>query len=109
MISLMALHGSLRDSPSNGSKQSFRSIPMCTNPLQPAMAGSASRWINSDFLRSRPNVHPKFLQSNIAAIGQLKSVLDFFVLFSKKGSHVVRGGDQIKTARGAGNSEKDLT
>jgi hypothetical protein len=73
------------------------------------MAGSASWWINPDFLRSRPNVHPKFLHSNITAIDQLKSVLDFFVLLNKKGSHVVRGGDQIKAARGAGNSEKDLT
>jgi hypothetical protein len=73
------------------------------------MEGSASRWINPDFLSNRPNVHPKFLHSNIAAIDQLKSVPDFFVLLSKKGSHVVGGGDQIKMARGLGNPEKDLT
>jgi hypothetical protein len=105
----MTLHRSLRDSPSKRSKKSFRSIPMCTNPLQPDMAGSSNRWINRDFLCGRPNVHPKVLNSYMAAIHQLKSVLDFFVLLSKKGSRVVGGSDQIKTARRAGNAKKDLT
>jgi hypothetical protein len=71
-------------------------VPLHSNTYEsnPVRDGGFCQSVDqSDFLRSRPNVHPKFLHSNIAAIDQLKSVLNFFVLLSKNGSHVVRGGD----------------